>query len=64
MTPEEIQQQVNEQGRLTRADVQAILEFYDNPANAYVNMQSFLEGVTALSHDQKIMVLNDIESYV
>lgn len=65
MTIEQLQAEVNQRGQLTRADVQEALKLYADPDSAYVNMQTFLEGVDVqiMTADQKIAVLNDLESY-
>lgn len=64
MTIEELQTAANTNETLTRADVQEALTLYDNPDSKYVNMQTFLEGITCLTEDEKLMVLNDLDSYV
>lgn len=62
MTPEEIAQKVNDGEKLSRADVEAILAYYNDPDNAYVNMQTFLE-LTNMTNEQKLTILQDLESY-
>jgi hypothetical protein len=63
MTAEVKQLEINGRGSMTRADVLDILKTFDGKNN-YIDMQLFLEGVTALTGDQKIMLLSDLESYV
>lgn len=64
MTPEEIQGNANQLGQLTRRDIQSVLSFYADADSAYTNLQAFLEGVTCMSADEKLMVLGDLDSYV
>jgi hypothetical protein len=65
MTIEQLQAEVNQRGQLTRADVQEALNIYADPDSAYVNIQTFLDGIDqeVMTGDQKITVLNDVESY-
>lgn len=63
MTPEEIITLVNSGTSLTRAHIASVLEYYNDKDSAYVNVQTFLDGISSLSQDDKIKILNDLESY-
>jgi Ca2+-binding EF-hand superfamily protein len=63
MSPEEITSLVNAGESLTRAHIVDLLNHYNDPDNSYINIQTFLEGISTLNNDQKITILNDLESY-
>lgn len=64
MTPEDLAIEVNERQSLTRADIETVLKYHNDPDSADIYIQQFLDLLNFLTSDDRIKVLADLSSYV
>lgn len=69
MTLEDLKTYINTKGRITRSDMVEIVgklrDVYgiSDKAELYVYVQNFFDDCTEIDGDEKIAILNDLESY-